>query len=140
MYETCILCTMGDYDNDGAMDQYVCNTCFDPGVNNLFCRNEYNNDNSRIKIKPKGTAPNASAAGTTIKVEANTGACSAWQMHTIRGPNGFIARFGPGEATIIDSIIVEWPSRHVTILTNVDMNQLMSIAEEYPAGYLMTKF
>lgn len=126
-----------DYDNDGDMDLYVCHARSD---SNLFYRNENNNGNSWIKLKLKGTASNAAAIGAVIKVKATTGTDPVWQMRQVNGPGSLIAHFGLGNAPTIDSIIIQWPAGHNTILTNVTVNQLLPITEEYPDGYLRAKF
>ena len=46
-----------DYDNDGDMDVYVCNTL---NTDNALYRNDNNNGNSWVKIKLNGTASNLS--------------------------------------------------------------------------------
>ncbi|UCH13031.1 MAG: VCBS repeat-containing protein [Bacteroidales bacterium] len=137
-------CAWADYDNDGDMDIYVCNT--GDSRNNLFYCNENINGNNWIKIKLIGTASNASAIGAVIKVKANTGASPVWQMRAIEGQSSFmgqnsmIAHFGLGTASIIDSLIVIWPAGHDTVLTGVTVNHLLTITEQMPERYLRAMF
>ena len=138
-----------DYDNDGDMDLYVCNCKFQGGTevynNNLF-RNDNDNGNGWIKIKLIGTASNAAAIGAVVKVKATTGATPVWQMRAIEGQSGFlgqnslIAHFGLGTASVIDSLIVLWPAGHDTVLTDVTVNQLLTITEKMPECYLRAEF
>jgi len=132
-----------DYDNDGDMDVYVCNTL---NNNNALYRNDNNNGNSWVKIKLDGTVSNKSSIGAIIKVRATTAADPVWQMRCIEGQsshmsqNSLIAHFGLGSAAIIDSLMVLWPAGHDTILTNVAVNQVISLTENIPPGYLQSNF
>lgn len=132
-----------DFDNDGDLDLYVCNQA---DYNNYFFRNDNTNGNSWIKLKLTGIVSNTAAIGTVIKVKANTGNGNSWQMRMIEGQsslfgqNSLIAHFGLGTATTIDSILILWPEGHTTVLTAVDVNQLLEITESVPAGYLRAGF
>ncbi|MEN8249454.1 MAG: FG-GAP-like repeat-containing protein [Bacteroidota bacterium] len=132
-----------DYDNDGDMDVYVCNTM---NNNNALYRNDNNNGNSWVKIKLNGTVSNHSAIGAIVKVKANTGSGPVWQMRciegqsTLMGQNSLIAHFGLGSAAIIDSLMVLWPAGHDTLLTNVAVNQLVTLTEKIPSAYLQSNF
>jgi PKD repeat protein len=69
-----------------------------------------------------------------------------WQMRSIEGQstltsqNSLIAHFGLGSAAIIDTLMVLWPAGHDTILTNVAVNQVVSLTEEIPPAYLQSNF
>lgn len=132
-----------DYDNDGDMDLYVCDVWTS---NNALYRNDNENGNSWLKVKLAGTASNASAIGAVIRIKANTGVGDIWQMRAIAGQSSFmgqnslIAHFGLGTASVIDSMIISWPAGHDSILTNLDVNQLITITEKVPKGYLKANF
>jgi len=57
------------------------------------------------------------------------------QLRVISGQTGFFgqderrAHFGLGDAAIIDSIIVEWPSGMIDVKTNVPVNQFLTVTE-----------
>jgi len=132
-----------DYDNDGDMDVYVCNSL---NTNNALYRNDNNNGNSWIKIKLNGTVSNKSSIGAIVKVNAITGTDPVWQMRciegqsTLMGQNSLIAHFGLGSAAIIDTLMVLWPAGHDTILTNVAVNQTLTLTEKIPTAYLHSNF
>lgn len=134
---------LADYDNDGDIDIYTCNTF---NNNNLFYRNDNNNGNSWVKIKLNGTVSNKSSIGAIVKVRATTAADPVWQMRriegqsTLMGQNSLIAHFGLGSAAIIDTLMVLWPAGHDTILTNVAVNQLLTLTENMPPAYLHSNF
>jgi hypothetical protein len=60
---------------------------------------------------------------------------SVWQMREVEGQSGFRGQnslnveFGFGDATLIDSLVIEWPSGIVDVYTNVGVNQFMTAIE-----------
>ena len=87
------------------------------------------NDNNWINIKCVGSNSNTSAIGAKVKVKAVINGASVWQMQEISTQTGFAsqnslnAEFGFGDATIVDSIKIEWPSKIVQVLTDISVNQ-----------------
>jgi len=123
----------GDYDNDGDLDLFVANYA----ENNFLYQNN-GNSNNWINIKCVGTVSNKSAIGAKVKVKATIGGNPVWQMQEVSGQTGYFsqnslnAEFGLGNATIIDSIKVEWPSGNVQYLTSVSVDQFLIITENPP--------
>ncbi|HUV29627.1 MAG TPA: CRTAC1 family protein [Acidobacteriota bacterium] len=129
----------GDYDRDGDVDLYTCR--YDPSWNNnsVYAVNRlYRNNgnlNRWITIKPYGTISNRSAIGAKVRLKANIGGSSVWQMREIVSQTGtnaqppLEAHFGLGDATAVDSILVEWPSGLTDVLVNVDVNQFLVVTE-----------
>jgi len=111
-----------DYDNDGDLDIFVSNVA---GNNSLYSNN--GNANSWININCVGTVSNSSAIGAKVRVKANIFGNDVWQLKEISGRTGYAtnslnAEFGLGDATAIDSIIIEWPSDTVDIYTGIAVN------------------
>ena len=122
----------GDYDNDGFVDLFVANSSNLGGPNFLYHND--GNDNGWIKIRCVGRSSNRSAIGTRIRLKARIGGEGFWQLRTI--PDGTAAtgapleaHFGLGDAAIIDTIRVEWPSGIVQELQEEAINQSLVITE-----------
>ncbi|MCD4729910.1 MAG: FG-GAP-like repeat-containing protein, partial [Bacteroidales bacterium] len=122
----------GDYNNDGHLDLFVANST---EHNNILFQNNGSN-NSWIDIKCLGIASNTSAVGTKVRVKAVINEIPTWQVQEISGQTGFMsqkglrAEFGLGNATIIDSLIIEWPSGIEFDTINVSINQFLTIVED----------
>lgn len=128
-------CAFGDYDNDGFEDLAVATTRFaNVDRPNLLYHNN-GNSNKWITIKLIGTQANKAAIGTKIKVKAIINGNPVWQMREISAQNAYCsqndirAHFGLGNATQIDSIKVEWMPGTIETLTNVNVNQIISITQ-----------
>ncbi len=132
----------GDYDNDGDLDLFVSGTGNSKG---LF-RNDNSNGNHWLEIKCIGNVSNKSALGTRVKVKANIDGTSVWQLRDISGQNSFNSQnslrvhFGLKDASVIDSLVILWPSGDTDIFTNLSTDQLYTYDEEIPAGFLRTNF
>lgn len=124
--------TVADYDNDGDMDVFVPNG---GGADFLF-RNEVGQDNNWLHVTTEGTTSNRSGIGALVRVKATINDQTFWQMrHVEGGPSGDRAQsplrlhFGLGDATTIDSLVVQWPRGTVDTWTNVDVNQMLTLKE-----------
>jgi hypothetical protein len=124
----------GDYDNDGFPDVFISNgTIFEPEHNALY-RNQ-GNSNNWIKLRCTGTLSNRSAIGTKVRVKAKIGGVDRWQMRQITGGEGWLSFnsleviVGLGDASVIDTLRLEWPSGVVQELHNVAAKQILEIVE-----------
>lgn len=132
--------TLGDYDNDGDLDLFVSGQ-----VNGLY-RNETGNNNNWINISLEGTVSNKSAIGAKAKVKAVINGSPVWQIREVSAQNSFNSHnslrvhFGLGDATIIDSLIIEWPSGQQKINTDVNTNQFLDYVEDLPEDMFRINF
>src|SRR3989442_740240 len=91
--------------------------------------------NHWFKVKLAGTASNRSGIGAKVRVKATLGGQTFWQMREISGNSsssgwqGLVAHFGLGDAQIIDTVRIEWPSRTVQELHGVAVNQFLTVVE-----------
>jgi hypothetical protein len=93
-----------------------------------------------ITISCEGTLSNASAVGARIRVKATVMDSPLWQVREISAQTGYCgqnspsAHFGLGDATLVDSVMVHWPSGLVDVLTDVAVNQFLRIREGETVG------
>ncbi|MDQ3020657.1 MAG: FG-GAP-like repeat-containing protein [Bacteroidota bacterium] len=123
----------GDYDNDGDLDIATANT-YNENQKNALYRNELSNTIKWMNIKCVGTETNKSAIGVKVRIKANIGGTAVWQMQEIDGQSGYcgqnlLLHFGFGNASVVDSIKVEWPAGGDQYFTNVALNQSVTITE-----------
>ncbi|UCC43378.1 MAG: CRTAC1 family protein [Candidatus Zixiibacteriota bacterium] len=120
----------GDYDRDGDLDLFITKYQND----NRLYRND-GNGNNWLNVKCVGTISNTSAIGAKVRIKANISGNPVWQLREISPAASYCvhhainAHFGLGDATIVDSMIVQWPSGIEQILTDVEINQFLTIEE-----------
>lgn len=116
-------CSMADYDNDGHLDLFVANRLDEQN----FLYHNNGNSNNWVTIKCIGTASNGSAIGTKVKVKANINGNMITQTQEVLGQTGYNSQnlwlhFGLGDAAIIDTVFLIWPSGIVDTCTNVPVD------------------
>lgn len=133
---------LADYDNDGFLDLFVANT---HGAPNSLFRN-IGNDYNWIKIKCEGRLSNLSSIGAILKVKAKIDGKDVWQMRHISSQTGYTSQndlkvhFGLKGATVIDSLVIVWPSGNAFIETDVAINQSLVVSEPIEQGQLRSNF
>ena len=117
----------GDINKDGFYDIVVLNDSAPPNV----LLNSADNGNNHIKIIPIGTMSNSRAIGAKVKVYAG----GINQYQTVFCGSGLCAQssqtmiFGIGNATIVDSIVVTFPSGVIERMYGVTPNNDYTIQE-----------
>jgi hypothetical protein len=134
-----------DYDNDGSLDIFTArNNYF--GGNNCLYHND-GNVNKYINIKCVGTVSNKCGIGAKVFVKAVIGSGSVKQMReissqsggAISGENCLNAVFGLGNANIIDSVIIKWPSGIIDKYSQIQPNQFLTAVEGQSINKIITK-
>ena len=113
-----------DFDNDGDLDALI--NLGNSNKSRLFI-NKSNNANSWISIRLKGLISNSFGIGAKIK--AYSGSDQLLREVSTSNKSSQNAHFGLGIATNIDRLVVEWPSGIVQELTDVAVNQFLTITE-----------
>ncbi len=133
-------CAWGDYDNDGDIDLFV--TTEETNEPNILYKNNGNNNNW-VNIGLKGNISNRTALGAKVALKATLNGNDVWQYREItsmsggNSQNSLRVAFGLGDAPVIDSLVVHWPSSSTKILTNVAINQFLEIEEELPPPHIL---
>ena len=126
-----------DLDDDGFLDLFLTNRTFynsDKQITesdrNYLLRNK-GNGNNWIKIELTGTKSNTNAYGARVKVMA--GGSIQYREHTsahgYNSANDYRLHFGLANEESIDTIEIIWPSGERQLLTDVAVNQTLSIEE-----------
>ena len=123
--------TAGDYDNDGDLDLLAVG----PGNGIGLYRNDLAGNNHWLKIKTIGTTSNRSGIGAKVRVKATIGGAVVRQIrevlsqNTFNGQNSLDVHVGLGDAAIVDSLTIEWPSGMVDRYANVAADQFLEAVE-----------
>jgi hypothetical protein len=130
----------GDLNNDGALDLVVNNV----NAEVLIFKNrsrELLPDHNFLKIELKGKEGNTAAIGTQVRLLIGEEAFYQEQMPN-RGFQSSVdprLNFGLGEKSKIDEIQVRWPDGKITLLQDVQANQMVSLswedASDAPDGF-----
>ena len=119
-----------DVDNDGFLDHFRSKGNI---AGPFLQKNSLANGKNYINIKLKACSENINALGSKVKIvcgsnkifQTNSGAV----IQATGGDNSSIFHFGTNTNTIIDSIVVFWPGSGTTVLTNIAVNQLLTIEQ-----------
>jgi ASPIC and UnbV./FG-GAP repeat. len=119
----------GDLDNDGDLDIVINN------INDsifLYQNNEQNIEKNYLQIKLIGPDNNRDALGTRIKlnVSKDDHTWIEYEHSVFRGylsSHSKIAHFGLDTIQSIDAIEVIWPDRSITKMSDIAVNQTMTV-------------
>lgn len=134
----------GDYDNDGDLDLVTANNYQDAAKNSLY-RN-LGNTNHWVNISLKGVMSNTAAIGAKVRLKATIGGKIVWQMREISTQSGYNCQnslrvhFGLGDATKIDSLIIDWPLGMQEKFSNVTVDKFHDFQEPLTKGFLRANF
>lgn len=128
-------CAFGDFDRDGDLDLGVAN-CYNAAQENYLYENHASeSSNNWFGVSCTGTASNKSAIGAKVRVKAGINGVPVWQVREISAQSGYCgqnqldAHFGLAGASIVDSLVVEWPSGLKEYYTQLYPNQYVVLLE-----------
>jgi hypothetical protein len=83
----------------------------------------------------EGVLSNKSAIGTIVKLKAEISGNPVWQMRKVAGQNGYCGQnlqihFGLGDATQIDSLVIQWPSGIIQNVEGLNINDYNIVVED----------
>ncbi|CAM3543077.1 VCBS repeat-containing protein [Zobellia roscoffensis] len=134
--------TYTDLDNDGDLDLVVNNLNAKASIlKNTTVENDSLNK-GYLKIKLKGKSGNSFGIGGKVTIK-NKGKQQYQELLNVRGylssPPPYL-NFAVTKNTTIDTLLVQWPNKEVTVLTDVNSNQeVVIIQENSPDFELETK-
>ncbi|MEX0322260.1 MAG: FG-GAP-like repeat-containing protein [Puniceicoccaceae bacterium] len=122
-----------DYDNDGDLDLFVANGVWADFDESCEMYRNTGNSNSWISFSLVGTVSNKSAIGAKVRIRTPVNGRNLTQVREVSASsnsNDLRAHFGLGDAKVIDFVRIEWPSGIVQDLTDVDVNQFLTVTEK----------
>lgn len=125
----------GDLNTDGLIDLYVGYGSLynnpSGSVDDVFWRNSTSNSNNFLTLDLRGTTSSDGALGARafiygawgvqtreVRASESYGTCNTFKLH-----------FGLGTATVIDSIVINWPSGTNDLLLNETVDQTITVTE-----------
>jgi hypothetical protein len=117
----------GDYDNDGDVDILINSVNGPPEL----LRADSTNQNNWIKIKVIGTKSNRDGIGARIRCVTSDGS----QIDEVRSGGSYYSQndlrihFGLGKNQRVKTLEIRWPSGLVDTLTDLAVNQLVTVKE-----------
>ncbi|MBX7151510.1 S8 family serine peptidase [bacterium] len=143
-------CSFVDVDRDGDLDLFVAagtddhNDPDNPISNNnlLFLNN--GNAYHWMSVRAVGETANRSGVGAHIRVKATINGHSVWQLREVQSltgyasQDGFEIHFGLGDATTVDSLVIDWPNTNHTrtVYTNLAVDKFYTAKEN---GQILSK-
>lgn len=129
--------TNADYDNDGDLDVFTNGLGNNGNISSvgLFINDTVAGNRNFVNLKLIGTASNRSAIGAIVRLHATLNGNPVWQMREVNAQNSFQGQndlrvhFGLGDATIIDSISITWPSGSIDYHVNYPSNAFYEVTE-----------
>jgi len=131
---------VGDLNHDGFLDLYtsygsIYNTASGSAIDRLWLNNGANG-NHFLQLNLEGVVSNYNGIGARIEAYGPWGI----QVREVRAGEGygtqntFTQHFGLGTETVVDSIVVKWPSGMVDYLYDVQADQWLDVVEgSFPA-------
>jgi hypothetical protein len=125
-----------DFNQDGFLDLFVTNgtskSPFDQDGPTQFFKN-LGNDNHWLQIDLVGLVSNRDAVGAKLWLTAGGVTQVREQDGGIhyRGQNHQRIHFGLGSNTLVDELVIRWPSGYTQTLNDIPADQIIEVIEDY---------
>jgi hypothetical protein len=123
-----------DYDRDGFLDLFIGqHGSLSSAPNHLYRNN--GNANAWLVVTCVGTSSPRFGMGAKVRARATIGGKDIWQLRLIGaggttvGGQSFEAHFGLGDATVVDTLRIEWPSGIVQEFHDLPAKQYLTVTE-----------
>src|SRR5436190_962382 len=120
-----------DLDNDGALDLVVNNLNAPAAIYRNHARDLDSASHHYLTVTLRGSGANTAGIGAKVMI----GAGGSHQLGEVMPTRGFESavdprpHFGLGTASHVDSLTVLWPDRRVQVLTNVPVDQTVTLIQ-----------
>jgi len=123
---------VADYDGDGDLDMAVVNY---GGQVQLF-RNDYQGINNYLIVDLEGVTSNQFGIGARVQATTTSGTQTFETRagSSLGATDAPYAYFGLGSSTLVTNLQINWPSGSVQTLTNVAVNQRLTVTEQNTGG------
>jgi hypothetical protein len=121
-----------DFDQDGDLDLYAHGSAASRGL----YRNDSPVTNGWLDVRCEGSTSNRSAIGARVWMRATIGGTSrrlvqqVSAQNSFNGHSSFDLHFGAGDAAVVDSVIVRFPSGTTRVFTQVALRQTLVVPED----------
>jgi len=123
-----------DYNNDGRLDIFVANWG-NNNQDNVLYTNQNSETGNWIFISLNGVQSSTSAIGATVRLETILDGKPIWQTRQVLGNTGYgsqnepLIHFGIGDALLINSLEIHWPSGVIDTFLDLTVNTLYEVSE-----------
>ncbi len=120
--------TWADWDADGDLDLFLPGGS---GTKPYLMKNNGGNTNNWLEVRLTGEASNRNGVGSRVIVKAG----DLRQIREVVMGSGYLCgpptdcHFGLAKKTVVDSLIILWPSGTKDVYTGVAINQLLKLTE-----------
>jgi len=119
-----------DYDNDGDLDLFIVNNLGRP----ILYRNDDSTNHAWLRLRLEGTVSNRDDIGARLEVKL--GGTTPARVFEYNPTNLYLSSGEPlvhiglgAQTTPVESIAITWPSGTEQILTDVALNQILTVTE-----------
>lgn len=123
-----------DISDDGKVDILFDHTDYFTKEDYIFLNNTPS-DHNWIKFHLYGSMSNLNAIGTKVFIKTQNGGVKSWQyrfiesVHSDHAQNGYEVHFGLGDADVVDTLEILWPSGERNYYTNLVADSTYYIVE-----------